>query len=169
VIIYQGKPQTNYTILRIDAGNKMYEFFMKKALEEAQKAFHEDEVPVGAVIVRNGEIISAAHNCRELLKDATAHAEMLAIRKACEALGGWRLLDCDMYVTLEPCAMCSGAILQARIERLYIGAMDPKGGAAGSILNLFEKYHFNHNTEVISGIMEAECSQILKDFFKRKR
>jgi tRNA(adenine34) deaminase len=147
----------------------MEEFFMQKALEEAQKAYDKDEVPVGAVIVRNGEIIAVGHNCRELSKDATAHAEMLAIREACEVLGGWRLLDCDMYVTLEPCSMCSGAILQARIERLYIGTMDPKGGAAGSILNLFEDYHFNHKTEVIKGILEDECSQILKDFFKRKR
>jgi len=142
---------------------------MRKALEEAEKAFDKDEVPVGAVIVRKGEIIVAAHNCREILKDATAHAEILAIKEACEALGGWRLIDCDMYVTLEPCVMCSGAILQARIERLYIGAMDPKGGAAGSTLNLFEDYHFNHRTEVIKSILEEECSQILKDFFKRKR
>ena len=142
---------------------------MRKALEEAEKAFDKDEVPVGAVIVRKGEIIAAAHNCREILKDATAHAEILAIKEACEALGGWRLTDCDMYVTLEPCVMCSGAILQARIERLYIGAMDPKGGAAGSMLNLFEDYHFNHRTEVIKSILEEECSQILKDFFKRKR
>jgi tRNA(adenine34) deaminase len=147
----------------------MNEFFMKKALEEAQKAFEKDEVPVGAVIVRNGEIIAAAHNRREMSKDATAHAEMLAIREACETLGGWRLLDCDLYVTLEPCTMCSGAILQARIERLYIGTMDPKGGAAGSILNLFEGYHFNHKTQVIKGILEDECSQILKQYFKRKR
>jgi len=142
---------------------------MRKALEEAEKAFDKDEVPVGAVIVRKGEIIAAAHNCREILKDATAHAEILAIKEACEALGGWRLIDCDMYVTLEPCVMCSGAILQARIERLYIGAMDPKGGAAGSMLNLFEDYHFNHRTEVIKSILEEECSQILKDFFKKKR
>jgi len=142
---------------------------MRKALEEAQKAFDKDEVPVGAVIVRKGEIIAAAYNCREISKDATAHAEILAIKEACEALGGWRLIDCDMYVTLEPCVMCSGAILQARIERLYIGTMDMKGGAAGSTLNLFEDYHFNHRTEVVKGILEEECSQILKDFFKRKR
>jgi tRNA(adenine34) deaminase len=142
---------------------------MKKALEEAQKAFLKDEVPVGAVIVRNGEIIATAHNCREISKDATAHAEMLAIREACEVLESWRLTGCDMYVTLEPCAMCSGAILQARIERLYIGAMDPKGGAAGSVLDLFEDYHFNHKTEVVKGILEVECSEVLKDFFKKKR
>ncbi|MDD3706430.1 MAG: tRNA adenosine(34) deaminase TadA [Clostridiaceae bacterium] len=147
----------------------MNDFFMKKALEEAQKAFEMDEVPVGAVIVRNGKIISATHNRREISKDATAHAEMLAIREACEILGSWRLIDCDMYVTLEPCVMCSGAILQARIERLYIGAMDPKGGAAGSILDLFEDYHFNHKTQVIKGILEEECGQILKKYFKEKR
>lgn len=168
MLIYQSKPQI-ITLINIDAGNDMYNFFMKKALEEAQKAFEKDEVPVGAVVVRNGEIIAAGHNCRELSKDATAHAEMIAIRKACESLGGWRLIDCEMYVTLEPCVMCSGAILQARIEKLYIGAMDSKGGAVGSILNLFEAYHFNHKTEVVKGILEDECSQILKDFFKRKR
>lgn len=147
----------------------MNQFFMKKALEEAQKAFEKDEVPVGAVIVRNGGIIATGHNCRESSKDVTAHAEMEAIRKACEVLGGWRLIDCEMYVTLEPCAMCSGAILQARIERLYIGAMDPKGGAAGSVLNLFEDYRFNHSTEVVKGILEQECGRILKDLFKIKR
>jgi tRNA(adenine34) deaminase len=145
------------------------EFFMQKALEEAQKAFDKDEVPVGAVIVRNGCIIAAAHNCRELSKDATAHAEILAIREACETLDSWRLTGCEMYVTLEPCAMCSGAILQARLDRIYIGAMDPKGGAAGSILNLFEDYHFNHKTEVVMDVLAAECSQILKNYFKSKR
>ena len=153
----------------IAVGIEMNDYFMKIALEEAQKAFEKDEVPVGAVIVRNGEIIAAAHNSRELSRDATAHAEMLAIREACEKLGGWRLIDCEMYVTLEPCPMCSGAILQSRIERLYIGAMDPKGGAAGSLLNLFDDYHFNHETRVEKGILQEECSQILKDFFKRKR
>lgn len=147
----------------------MNEFFMKKALEEAQKAYELDEVPVGAVVVRNGEIIAAGHNLRESAKDATAHAEMIAIRSACEALGGWRLPGCELYVTLEPCAMCSGAILQARIEKLCIGAMDPKAGAAGSVLNLFEDYHFNHRCEVVRGMMEAECSLILKTFFRRKR
>ncbi len=147
----------------------MNAFFMKKALEEAQKAYELDEVPVGAVVVRNGEIIAAGHNLRESVKDATAHAEMIAIRNACEALGGWRLPGCELYVTLEPCAMCSGAILQARIEKLYIGAMDPKAGAAGSVLNLFEDYHFNHRCEVERGMMESECSLILKTFFRKKR
>ncbi len=147
----------------------MNEFFMKKALEEAQKAFELDEVPVGAVVVRYGEIISTGFNLRESQKDALAHAELIAIREACKKLGGWRLIDCELYVTLEPCAMCAGAILQARIDKVYLGAMDPKGGAAGSVLNLFKDYHFNHSCQVEYGILQEECSQILKDFFKRKR
>lgn len=147
----------------------MHEYFMSKALEQAKKAFEMDEVPVGAVIVRAGEVIASGHNLRETLKDATAHAEILAIRQACEALGGWRLTGCDMYVTLEPCAMCSGAILQSRIENLYIGTNDPKGGTVGSKLNLLEDYTFNHKCQVHKDIMQEECSQILKDFFKLKR
>ncbi|MFZ5351318.1 MAG: tRNA adenosine(34) deaminase TadA [Bacillota bacterium] len=147
----------------------MKEFFMKKALEQAQKAFDMDEVPVGAVIVRSGEIIASAFNLRETLKDASAHAELLAIQKACRQLNGWRLIGCEMYVTLEPCAMCCGAIIQSRIEKVYIGAMDPKGGAAGSLLNLLTEYPFNHKCEAEYGILQDECSQILKDFFKRKR
>ena len=147
----------------------MDEKFMKIALEEAKKAAEIGEVPVGAVIVKDGIIISQAHNIREIEKDATAHAEMVAIRKACEALGGWRLIDCEMYVTLEPCLMCSGAILQSRIEKLYIGTMDPKAGAAGSVLNVFEDYWFHHGCEIEKGILQEECSLILKDFFKKKR
>jgi tRNA(adenine34) deaminase len=147
----------------------MKEFFMKKALEQACIALDLDEVPVGAVIVKEGQIISTGHNLKETSKDPTAHAEILAIRMASEVLGGWRLSDCDMYVTLEPCAMCCGAILQARIRKLYIGAMDPKGGAAGSKLNLLDGYGFNHKCEIETGLLEEECSQILKDFFKSKR
>lgn len=147
----------------------MHEYFMSKALDQAKMAFDVDEVPVGAVIVRAGEVIASGHNLRETLKDATAHAEILAIRQACEALGGWRLIGCDMYVTLEPCAMCSGAILQSRIENLYIGTNDPKGGTVGSKLNLLEDYTFNHKCQVHKYIMQEECSQILKDFFKLKR
>lgn len=145
------------------------ENFMKIALEEAKKAAQIDEVPVGAVIVRDGIIISQAHNMREIAKDATAHAEMIAIKKACEALGGWRLIGCEMYVTLEPCLMCSGAILQARIEKLYIGTMDPKAGAAGSVINVFEDYWFHHRCEIEKGVLREECSSILKYFFKKKR
>ena len=147
----------------------MNENFMEIALEEAKKAAQIDEVPVGAVIVRDGIIISQAHNMRESSKDATAHAEITAIKKACEALGGWRLIDCEMYVTLEPCLMCSGAILQSRIEKLYIGTMDPKAGAAGSVINVFLDYWFHHGCEVEKGILQEECSSILKDFFKKKR
>jgi len=147
----------------------MHEYFMEKAIEEAKKAFEVDEVPVGAVIVKEGKIIASAYNLREALKDATAHAEILAIRQACEALGGWRLIGCDMYVTLEPCAMCIGAILQSRIENLYIGTNDPKGGTVGSKLNLLEDYTFNHKCQVHKYVMQEECSQILKDFFKLKR
>lgn len=147
----------------------MHENFMKIALDEAKRAAGIDEVPVGAVIVKDGIIISQAFNTRESSKDATAHAEITAIKKACEALGGWRLIGCEMYVTLEPCLMCSGAILQSRIEKLYIGAMDPKAGAAGSVINVFEDYWFHHKCEVYTGILQEECSGILKDFFKKKR
>lgn len=147
----------------------IHENFMKIALDEAKKAANIDEVPVGAVIVKNGIIISRAFNTRESSKDATAHAEITAIKKACEALEAWRLIDCEMYVTLEPCLMCSGAILQSRIEKLYIGTMDPKAGAAGSIINVFEDYWFHHKCEVYAGLLQEECSGILKDFFKKKR
>ncbi|HUV85475.1 MAG TPA: tRNA adenosine(34) deaminase TadA [Methanosarcinales archaeon] len=147
----------------------MKEFFMKKALEQACNALELDEVPVGAIIVRGDQIISVGHNLKETSKDPTAHAEILALRRASEVLGGWRLIDCDMYVTLEPCAMCCGAIIQARIRKLYIGTMDPKGGAAGSKLNLLNDYGFNHKCEIEAGLLEEECSQILKSFFKLKR
>ena len=147
----------------------MHERFMELALEEADKAKMLDEVPVGAIIVKDGTVISKAHNLRENTKDATAHAELLAIKKACEVLGSWRLIDCEMYVTLEPCLMCSGAILLSRIKKLYIGAMDPKAGAAGSVINVFEDYWFHHKCEINKGILKDKCSLILKEFFKNKR
>ncbi len=147
----------------------MHEKFMEIALEEAKRAEMLDEVPVGAIIVKNGTVISKAHNLRETTNDATAHAELLAIKKACEALDSWRLIDCEMYVTLEPCLMCSGAILLSRIKKLYIGAMDPKAGAAGSIINVFEDYWFHHKCEIEKGILKDKCSLILKEFFKNKR
>lgn len=147
----------------------MHEKFMEIALEEAKRAKMLDEVPVGAIIVKNGTVISKAHNLRETTNDATAHAELLAIKKACEALDSWRLIDCEMYVTLEPCLMCSGAILLSRIKKLYIGAMDPKAGAAGSIINVFEDYWFHHKCEIEKGILKDKCSLILKEFFKNKR
>ena len=145
------------------------EKFMKEALKEAKKAYNKLEVPVGCVIVREGKIIARAHNLKETKLDTTKHAEMLAIQKASQKLKAWRLLDCEMYVTLEPCSMCAGAIINSRIKKLYIGTMDEKTGAGGSVLNLFEDYTFNHKVEVETGIMKEECEKILKDFFKELR
>jgi len=142
---------------------------MKEALKEAKKAYKKDETPVGAVIVKDGIVIARAHNEKELRMDPTLHAEISAIRKACKKLGTWRLNDCDMYVTLEPCAMCAGAIIQARIGRLFIGALDPKAGAAGSVVDLLSVQKFNHRVEVSYGLLTEECSKILKDFFKELR
>lgn len=145
------------------------EKFMKEALKEAKKAYDKLEVPVGCVIVKDGKIISRAHNLKETKKDTTKHAEILAIQKASKKLDAWRLLDCDMYVTLEPCSMCAGAIINSRIRNLYIGTMDKKTGAAGSVLNLFEDFIFNHKVIVETGILQTQCEKILKDFFKELR
>ena len=145
------------------------EKYMKEALKEAKKAYLKKEVPIGAVIVKDGKIIARAHNLRETKKQACAHAEILAIEKACKKLGAWRLENCDLYVTLEPCVMCAGAIINARIKNLYIGAMDEKGGAVGSKINLLKDIKLNHFVEVESGILNEECAQILKDFFKELR
>ena len=142
---------------------------MKEALREAEKALQKNEVPVGAVIVRDGQIISRAHNLKETLKDPTAHAEILAIREACRILANWRLEGCHLYVTLEPCPMCAGAISQARIDRLIYGAMDLKTGACGSLFNLTGDLRLNHKVEVVAGIMEEECKLLLKTFFEDKR
>ena len=147
----------------------IHENFMQEALKEAKKAFLIDEVPVGAIIVKNGAIVARGHNMRETLKDASAHAEIQVIRKACQALASWRLSGCDIYVTLEPCLMCSGAIMQSRIDKLYIGTMDPKSGTAGSVINVFEDYWFHHECQVYKGIKQEECSKILKEFFRNKR
>ena len=145
------------------------EKFMKEALKEAKKAYEKLEVPVGAVIVKDGKIIARGHNLKETKKDTTRHAEMIAIEKASKKLGAWRLLDCEMYVTLEPCSMCAGAMINSRIKKLYIGAIDEKTGAVGSVLNLLEDYKFNHNIEVEKGILKEDCEKILKDFFKDLR
>ena len=145
------------------------ERFMKEALKEAKKAYDKLEVPVGCVIVKDGKIISRAHNLKETKKDTTKHAEILAIQKASKKIDAWRLLDCDMYVTLEPCSMCAGAIINSRIRNLYIGTMDKKTGAAGSVLNLFEDFTFNHKVIVETGILQTQCEKILKDFFKELR
>ncbi|MBO5398239.1 MAG: tRNA adenosine(34) deaminase TadA [Clostridia bacterium] len=142
------------------------EKFMKEALKEANKAYNKEEVPVGAVIVKDNKIIARAHNLKETSLNAVSHAEILAIQKACKKLGCWRLTDCDMYVTLEPCAMCSGALINARIRKLYIGTNDPKTGACGSKLNLLEDVTFNHKIEIERNVLQKECETILKDFFK---
>ena len=147
----------------------MQEKFMKEALKEAKKAYNKLEIPVGAVIVKNDKIIARAHNIKEEKKDTTKHAEIIAIQKASKKLETWRLNDCEMYVTLEPCAMCAGAIIQARLKKVYIGTMDEKTGACGSVLNLFKDYKFNHTVELETGILQAECEKILKNFFKELR
>lgn len=144
----------------------MEEKFMKEALKEAQKALAIEEVPVGAVIVKDGKIIARAHNTKETKKDATCHAEILAIKKACKKLGAWRLIDCEMYVTLEPCSMCAGALINSRIKKLYIGTDDNKTGACGSVLNLLEDYKFNHKIEVQKYILKDDAEKLLKEFFK---
>ena len=143
--------------------------YMVEALKEAQIAAEAGEVPVGAVIVRDGEIISRGHNMTETLKDPTAHAEMLAIRKACEELGGWRLTGCQMFVTTEPCSMCAGAIVWSRIEKLYIGTMDPKAGACGSVFNIPQDERLNHFVDIETGLMKEQCALIMKDFFRKLR
>ena len=147
----------------------MQEYFMKQALKEAEKAYKKLEVPVGAVIVKDGTIIARGYNLKEIKLDTTKHAEILAIQKASKKLKAWRLTDCEMYVTLEPCSMCAGAIINSRIKKIYIGTMDQKTGAVGSVLNLLEDYKFNHKVEIESGIMQKECEKILKDFFKELR
>ena len=145
------------------------EHYMKQALKEAEKAYKKLEVPVGAVIVKDGKIIARAHNQKETRTDTTKHAEILAIQKASKKLESWRLIDCEMYVTLEPCSMCAGAMINSRIKKVYIGAMDEKTGAAGSVLNLFNDYTFNHKVEVERGILQEECSTMLSEFFRELR
>jgi tRNA(adenine34) deaminase len=145
------------------------EFFMSEAMRLARRAFALEEVPVGAVIVRNNEIIARAWNQVETLKDATAHAEMLAITQAESAVGDWRLSDCDLFVTKEPCPMCAGAIVHARLRRVVFGCRDPKGGAAGSLLNILQMPQLNHRCEIRGEINADECAQILRDFFLGRR
>ena len=144
-------------------------FFMQEALLEAKIALAEGEIPIGAVIVRGGEIIARAHNLKEQLPDPTAHAEILAIRRAAEKLDAWRLSGCTIYVTVEPCAMCAAALVQARVDRLVLGAWDLKAGATGSILNLVQFAPFNHRMEVVGGVMEDECRDVMQQFFASRR
>jgi tRNA(adenine34) deaminase len=143
--------------------------FMRAALDEAAIAAEEDEVPVGAVIVHEGKIIARAHNQREKLSDNTAHAEMIALTQAATYLGSWRLCGCTIYVTLEPCPMCAGALVMGRVDKLIYGPADPKAGACGSIYNIVNDQRLNHRIEVTAGFMEEPCRKILQDFFSRKR
>ncbi|MBM7656457.1 tRNA adenosine(34) deaminase TadA [Neobacillus cucumis] len=145
------------------------EYFMREAIKEAKKAEEINEVPIGAVLVMNGEIVARAHNLREIDQTAIAHAELLAIDQACRQTGSWRLEDSTLYVTLEPCPMCAGAIILSRVKRVVYGAKDPKGGCAGTLMNLLQDERFNHQCEVITGVLEAECGQMLSDFFRSIR
>ncbi|MFB3169714.1 tRNA adenosine(34) deaminase TadA [Neobacillus sp. 179-C4.2 HS] len=145
------------------------ELYMKEAIKEAKKAEALNEVPIGAIVVIDGKIISRAHNLRESKQSAVAHAEILAIEQACKLIGSWRLENASLYVTLEPCAMCSGAIILSRVKRVVYGATDPKGGCAGTFMNLLQDERFNHQSDVRSGVLEEECGQLLSDFFRQLR
>jgi tRNA(adenine34) deaminase len=145
------------------------EYFMRLALREAARALEHDDVPIGAVIVRDGEVIGLGHNERELRADPTAHAEMIALREAAQAIGGWRILDTVMYVTLEPCAMCAGAIVLARVPRVVFGAWDPKAGAAGSVLDVLDEPQLNHRPQVEAGLLADESGELLRAFFGARR
>lgn len=143
--------------------------YMIEALKEAKLAYEKGEIPIGAIVERDGQIIGRGHNLTESAKDPTAHAEMIALRQAAQTLGGWRLLGCNLYVTTEPCSMCAGAIVWARIEKLYIGTMDPKSGACGSVFNIPQEPKLNHYVEIETGLLQEECSQMMKTFFKELR
>ena len=145
------------------------EYFMREALRQALKAGKVDEVPIGAVIVRAGKVIARAHNQVALLKDATAHAEMLALTQAEAAVGDWRLIDCDLYVTKEPCAMCAGALVHTRVRRVIFGCADPAAGAAGSVINLLQMPTLNHRCDIAAGVLHDECAEILQSFFRERR
>lgn len=142
---------------------------MLEALKEAKKAAALGEIPIGAVVVKNGGIIGRGHNLTQTNHDPTAHAEILAIRQSAQHLGGWRLIGCEMYVTAEPCAMCAGAMIWARIQKVYIGTMDPKAGACGSVFNIVQEEKLNHRVEIQRGLLQQECSEILKEFFRDLR
>ena len=146
-----------------------YTKYMLEALKEAELAKLEDEVPIGCVIVKDNQIIARAHNQREITNNPLGHAETLAIKKASEVLNDWQLVDCDLYVTIEPCIMCGGAIIQSRIRKVIYGAPDLKGGAFGSSINILDAQNINHRPEIIKGVLEEECTKIIKDYFKSKR
>lgn len=157
---YQFERKDREAIIKV-----MEEKFMKEALKEAKKAYDNGEIPIGAIIVKDGKIISRAHNQKEEKNDATKHAEIIAIQKASKKVQGWRLENCEMYVTLEPCMMCTGAIIQSRIKKVYIGAMNEKLGYCGSVLNLLEYNKYDYKVESETGILQKECSKIIRDFF----
>lgn len=165
----EGSRVTDSEILGQFELPQLHQMYMQMALQQAEQAARSDEVPVGAVIIREGSIIAAAHNQREMLRDPTAHAEMIAITQAAEAVGGWRLEDCILYVTLEPCPMCAGAILQARIPVVVYGAADPKAGAVASLYEMLNDNRLNHRCEVVSGVLQDRCGQILTEFFRQRR
>lgn len=146
-----------------------HEYWMREAIAEAHKAEALGEVPIGAIVVQDNRIIGRGYNLRETTLDSTAHAEMVAIRQASETIGAWRLLDCSLYVTLEPCPMCAGAIVQSRVPRVIYGTADPKAGCAGTLMNLLQEPRFNHRTEVVADILQLECSNMLTQFFRRLR
>jgi tRNA(adenine34) deaminase len=145
------------------------EYFMRLAIREAQRAAEHEDVPIGAVVVRDGEVVATGHNERELRQDPTAHAEVIALRAAARGLGLWRVLDSVLYVTLEPCAMCAGAIVLARVPRVVFGCTDPKAGAAGSVLDVLAEPRLNHRPEVAGGLLADECAALLTDFFASRR
>lgn len=145
------------------------EKYMKEAMKQAKKAYKLEETPIGCVIIYEDKIIARAYNKRNLKKSTLAHAELLAIEKASKVLGDWRLEDCTMYITLEPCPMCAGAIVQARVKKVVIGSMNPKAGCAGSVINLLQNEGFNHQVEIVTGVLEDECSVMMKNFFKELR
>jgi tRNA(adenine34) deaminase len=145
------------------------EYFMRLALREAESALGHDDVPIGAVVVHEGEVVGAGGNERELRQDPTAHAEVLALREASRVVGSWRLLDCVLYVTLEPCAMCAGAIVLGRVARVVYGTEDPKAGAAGSVMDVLGERRFNHRPDVAGGLLRQECAALLVDFFSTRR
>ncbi|WP_462410021.1 tRNA adenosine(34) deaminase TadA [Neobacillus sp. Marseille-QA0830] len=149
--------------------NDLDELFMREAIKEAKKAEEINEVPIGAVIVHDGKIIARAHNLRETEQNSLAHAELLAIEGACREMGSWRLENTTLYVTLEPCPMCAGAIMLSRVERVVYGASDPKGGCAGTLMNLLDEPRFNHQCMVVKGVLEEACGQMLSDFFQKLR
>ncbi len=154
---------------QMPADARKHEHYMQLAIEQARQAKAAGDVPVGAVIVRDGQLVAAAHNQREQLRDPTAHAEMIAITQAAEAVGSWRLTGCTLYVTLEPCPMCAGAILQARLPQLIYGAADPKAGAVETLYRLLADPRMNHQTEVLAGLLGSECGKLLSDFFAEQR